>query len=85
MDLQITTKIIEIINSNIKETTLTLDQIDADLSALEMDSIAFIHIVVALEETFSIEVPDEYLLIAEMGTVNKMAKVVTAAIESTIK
>ena len=40
-----------------------------------MDSITFIQIVVALEEEFECEIPDEKLLITEMDTVQKMLDV----------
>ena len=44
-------------------------------------SITFIRIVVELEETFNIEIPDEFLLIPEMNTVEKMMNIVLAATE----
>lgn len=44
-----------------------------------MDSITFICIVVALEEIFNIEIPDEFLLITEMNTVEKMSNVIISA------
>jgi acyl carrier protein len=80
MELPIIEKIIEIVNSNIDKVTLTLDQVEVDLSQHGMDSITFIKIVVALEEVFDIEVPDEKLLITEMGTINKMVDVVSTAL-----
>ena len=40
-----------------------------------MDSITFIQIVVALEEEFECEIPDEKLLITEMDTVQKIVDV----------
>lgn len=77
--------ILEVVNTNIENTEITVDQADDDLSQLGMDSITFIRIVIALEETFEIEVPDEKLLITEMGTVSKMLEVVLAATESVCK
>ena len=56
-------KVLQIINCNMENTELSAKQIEEDLSILGMDSIAFIHIVVALEEEFDIEIPDEYLLL----------------------
>ena len=47
-----------------------------------MDSIAFIHIVVALEEEFDIEIPDEYLLLTEMNTISKIAEVISATLDN---
>lgn len=37
-----------------------------------MNSIRFIQIIVSIEETFGIEVPDEKLLITKLGAVNKI-------------
>lgn len=46
----------------LENTETTFEQTEDDLSALGMDSIVFIRVVVALEEAFDIEIPDEYLL-----------------------
>lgn len=71
-------KILEIVNTNIENESVTPKQCDNDLSELGMDSIRFIQIIVSLEETFECEVPDSKLLIAEMNTVNKMYEVLTS-------
>lgn len=76
-------KVLEIINSNIEKANIAVEQGDEDLSLLGMDSIAFIKIIVAIEESFKIEVPDEKLLITEMGTLNKMADVISTTLEIT--
>lgn len=55
---------------------------DTDLLKAGMDSIKFIYIVVALEEAFEIEIPDEYLLAAEMNTVEKIEKVIRISMET---
>ncbi len=52
-----------------------------DLVALGMNSIQFISVVVALEETFEIEYPDEYLLITQSNTLNKLVGIVSDALE----
>lgn len=41
-----------------------------------MDSMEFVTIVVALEEEFDCEIPDEKLLISELNTVNKIYEVI---------
>ena len=75
-------KIINIVNDNIENVDIIgHEQTDEDLSLLGMDSIKFISIVVALEGAFEIEVPDEKLLITEMGTLNKIISVVSTALE----
>jgi len=74
--------ILLIINENIEDTEITAEQSDEDLSELGMDSITFIRVVVALEEVYDIEIPEEYLLITEMDTVNKMLGVVSDAVNN---
>jgi acyl carrier protein len=78
--LDIQEKILEIINSTIEDEKIQPNQADEDLSLIGMDSTKFIKIVVTLEETFEIEVPDEKLLMTEMGTLNKMIGVVSTAL-----
>lgn len=68
-------KVIEILNANIENAEVTKDKLDEDLSELGIDSITFIKIIVALEETFDCEIPDSKLLISEMDTVQKMLDV----------
>ena len=75
-------KVLQIINCNMENTELSAKQIEEDLSILGMDSIAFIHIVVALEEEFDTEIPDEYLLLTEMNTISKIAEVISAALDN---
>lgn len=75
-------KVLQIINCNMENTELSAKQIEEDLSILGMDSIAFIHIVVALEEEFDIEIPDEYLLLTETNTISKIAEVISAALDN---
>ena len=43
-----------------------------DLREFGLDSVAFIKMVVALEEAFDKEVDDEYLLLDEMNTIEKI-------------
>ena len=62
---------------NIENSELTADQKDEDLVDLGMDSITFIRVVVALEEAFDIEIPDEKLLLTEMNTISKMTDVIS--------
>lgn len=79
-------KVVEILNSNIENAEITSDKLDANLSELGMESIAFIQIIVALEETFECEIPDSKLLITEMDTVEKiMAVLQTLYDESNIQ
>lgn len=77
-------KILDIINSNIENTNLQLNQADEDLVAMGIDSIKFISIVVALEETFEIEYPDDFLLITQSNTLNKLGNIIADALEKKI-
>ena len=66
--------VLDIINRSDK-IEVSQEQLKDSLPELGMDSITFIQIVVALEEEFECEIPDENLLITEMDTVQKMLDV----------
>ena len=68
------TMVLEKINRS-ENLEVSQEQLEDSLPELGMDSITFIQIVVALEEEFECEIPDEKLLITEMDTVQKMLKV----------
>ncbi len=74
-------KVLKVLNTNLENTKITFEQTEDDLSALGMDSIAFIRIIVALEEAFDIEIPDEKLLLNEMNTISKMTDVISAVLD----
>lgn len=67
--------LLSIVNSNLKDTTITSEKITQNLSKLGMESITFIQIIVAIEEAFECEIPDSKLLITEMDTVEKIMNV----------
>ena len=69
--------VLEVVNSA-EKFEITIEQLDENLPDLGMDSITFIQIIVALEERFECEIPDEKLLITEMDTVQKMIDVLQA-------
>lgn len=66
--------VLEVVNST-EKFEITTKQFEENLPDLGMDSITFIQIIVALEEKFECEIPDEKLLITEMDTVQKMIDV----------
>lgn len=66
--------VLDVINGT-EKMKITADQLEEKLPDLGMDSITFIQIIVALEEKFECEIPDEKLLISEMDTVQKMIDV----------
>ncbi len=72
-------KILEIINS-IQDVQVTLDQCNDDLLNLGLDSIKFIQIIVALEESLQCEIPEDKLYLTEMNSVNKMLEVLQLAV-----
>lgn len=76
--------ILGIINENIENVNITHDQLDEDLSIHGMDSIKFISIVIALETAFEIEYPDDFLLITQSNTINKLISIVSEALEKKI-
>ncbi len=63
-------RIREIIAANLK-TKIDIDDYDAngDLRNIGMNSILFVSIVVAIENEFGINFPDDKLLISEAGTI----------------
>ena len=68
-------KVIEILNASIENAELSSDKETANLTEQGMDSIAFVQIIVAIEEEFECEIPDSKLLITEMDTVEKIMNV----------
>lgn len=55
---------------------------EIDLMEAGMDSITFIKMIVAIEENYEIEVPDEKLLMTEMNTIDKIIDVILSALEN---
>ena len=73
--------VLEIINRS-ENMEVSQEQLEDNLPELGMDSITFIQIVVALEEAFECEIPDEKLLITEMNTVQKMVDVLQSVYDN---
>ena len=74
-------EIINVINE-LKNITVSSEQIEENLSDLGMDSISFIQMVVRLEEVFSCDIPDSNLFVAKMDTVKKIKDVLESVIDS---
>lgn len=81
MDRMLVDRIVEILNANLEGRGITAQQADEDLTALGLDSIAFIRVVIGLEDGLGIEIPDEHLLLSEMNTISKIASVVSAVMD----
>lgn len=73
---EILDNILRIVNYYYKCGMLTEKNLDDDLLEGGLESIAFVSIVLAIEESFSIEIPEDYLLMSEMNTINKMKKII---------
>lgn len=54
------------------ENGLFIDDKDMLLQDYFPDSLVFVNIIVGIEETFEIELPDEMLLIENLGTFNTL-------------
>ena len=70
-----TNKVIEVVNSILENSNLSEQQLDEDLTMQGMTSMAFIKIIVTLEEEFDCEIPDSKLLIQEMNSIKKILTV----------
>jgi len=69
--------IIEKINNSLRKLDVNIDDTEIDfISENNIDSITFIHIILSIEEEFSVEIPEEYLLMENFNTVSKIAKIV---------
>ena len=75
MQQVIVDKVLSIINRNLKGVELIPNNINDNLSDFGVDSIAFIQIIIMLEDEFECEIPDSKLLFSEMDTVKKIADV----------
>ena len=73
-----TTELINTINSCLKKTKITKDNIDKDLLEMGIDSVEFISVIVKLEETYDFEFPDEKLTMAEMHSVRGIIAIIHA-------
>lgn len=66
------------INEVLPEAQLDITQSNENLQLRGMNSIEFIKIILSLEEELKMEIPDEYFLITEMNTVDKICNVLSA-------
>ena len=68
--------IMSLVNSVLEVNSIQINDFEEDITVLGVSSIAFIQIVVAVEDKYSIEIPDEYLIMINMNTINKMTEVI---------
>lgn len=76
MKREIIERIAAIISSIVEEIDIKALEPDADLQQIGMDSFEFVRIIVTIEDEFEIEFPDEYLLVEQMNTLDKIAELV---------
>ncbi len=69
-------KLIEILECYLIDVEWRSIRNDDELTEFGMDSMIFIQMVVDIEAKFNIEIPDEYLLIEKMDTINKIIDVI---------
>lgn len=62
------------INKVFAENGLLVDDCDELLINYIPDSLSFINLVIGLEEEFDIELPDEFLLIQNLGTTTNLVE-----------
>ena len=65
-------KLLEIINQRLVDRPITEENLELPLDKAGLDSIGFIHIIVAIEEEYECEIPDSKLIFSELNTVIKI-------------
>ena len=65
-------KLLEIINQKLVDCPITEEDMELPLDKAGLDSIGFIHIIVAIEEEYECEIPDSKLILSELDTAKKI-------------
>lgn len=68
-------EVIQIVNEIVEEANVNGDMLTQDLREVGMDSIAFVKVIIEIEDRYDIEIPDKYLKIQDMNTIEKMVAV----------
>lgn len=63
--------VIELINHLPREALHLSEVSDVDFRTLGMDSISYIHLIVALEEKYNVEIPEDYLKLNGIGSAHE--------------
>ena len=69
-------QIIDIINQCFNKNVFNRSMCKESFENCNIDSIMFIRIIVAIEETFDVTIPDEYLYGSKLNTVETIANIV---------
>lgn len=75
-------EILNIINSILEDEVLTILDIDKELKENGLDSIKFVLLIVELENTYQIEIPDEYMLYSKMSTIREVQRIVNELVNT---
>lgn len=59
-----------------EENGILIDDFEISIMEYIPDSITFISFIVAIEEKFDIEMPDDFLLIEKFGSIKELATVI---------
>lgn len=51
--------------------------IDLNLQSIGMDSLTFVQLIIAIEDSFNIEIPEDRLTMLELGTIKKLCSMVS--------
>ncbi len=70
--------VVQKINEVLIKSQIDITQGNENLQLRGMNSIEFVKIIFSLEEELKIEIPDEYFLITEMNTVDKICDVLSS-------
>ena len=68
-------EVIQIVDEIVEEANVNGDMLTQDLREVGMDSIAFVKVIIEIEDRYDIEIPDKYLKIQDMNTIEKMVAV----------
>lgn len=77
-------EILDIINPILEDRVLTEQEINEDLQSLGLTSVTFVMMVVELEDTFGIEMPDEYLLFTRLPSVAVVHEIINSLVNNEV-
>ncbi len=69
-------EILEAVNKVLEDRGMDIAVESSDeFNSVGLDSIRIIEIIVAIEEKFNVEIPDEFLTLESIGSVDKLVKI----------
>ena len=67
-------EVIQIVNEIVEEANVNGDMLTQDLREVGMDSIAFVKVIIEIEDRYDIEIPDKYLKMLS-GTLSESSRI----------